>query len=150
MNAGAPHPPAWWKLAAVAALGGVSLYNALIQYGLSERFASQFADPYNVMAMQARVASIQDRVPLTERVGYFSDVPFGLPAAQGAFFAAQYALAPRILVKEGAAEAKRARYWLGVFSKEHNFAQIGAERGLVMERDLGGYLIFYSRPEPGR
>lgn len=150
MSAGASHPPAWWRQAAVAALAAAAVYNALIQFGLSDRFASRFADPYNVMEMQARVSPILDRVPLAGRVGYFSDVPSNVPAGRAAFLAAQYALAPRILVKEGSPGAQQAAYWLGVFLKEQDYAAAGAQRGLLVERDLGGYLILYRRRELAR
>lgn len=145
-----PEPRAWWRAAAVAALSVVAAYNAVIQFGYADAFASQVRDPYNILEMEAKVSRIVDQIPVTERVGYFTDVPFSAPAGQAAFFAAQYAFAPRIVVKEGEAGAKRVRYWLAVFAREQDFAQAGAQRGLVLERDLGGYVILYRRQEPGR
>ena len=143
-------PRAWQRAAVVAALSVVAAYNAVIQFGYADAFASQVRDPYKVQEMEAKVNGIADQIPVTERVGYFSDVPFSVPAGQAAFFAAQYALAPRIVVKEGAGGAAGARYWLGVFGREQDFAQAGAQRGLVLEKDLGGYVILYRRQEPAR
>lgn len=138
-------PRALWRAAAVAALSIVAAYNAVIQFGYADAFAAQTRDPYNVLDMEAKVGRIADRIPVSDRVGYFSDVPFSAPAGQAAFFAAQYALAPRILLREDAASAARARYWLAVFAREQDFAQAGAQRGLVLEQDLGGYVILYRR-----
>lgn len=150
MKAAPSGPPAWLRQSAVAVLAVVALYNALIQFGISDRFASRLADPYNVMEMLSRVRPVLERVPLAERVGFFSDVPFDLPAGQAALFAAQYAFAPRILVRENSPAAAKARYWLGVFSQQVNFAQAGAQRGLVLEQDLGGYVILYRREGPAQ
>lgn len=143
-------PRAWQRAAVVAALSVVAAYNAVIQFGYADAFASQVRDPYNVLDMEAKVSRIADQIPVTERVGYFSDVPSSAPAGQAAFFAAQYAFAPRIVVKEDAAGAKQVRYWLAVFAREQDFAQAGAQRGLVMEKDLGGYVILYRRQESVR
>lgn len=145
-----PELRAWWRMAAVAALSVVAAYNAVIQFGYADAFASQVRDPYNVLEMEAKVSRIADQIPVTERVGYFSDVPLSAPAGQAAFFAAQYAFAPRIVIREDAAGAKQVRYWLAVFAREQDFAQAGAQRGLVLERDLGGYVILYRRQESAR
>ncbi len=141
---------AWWQAVAVAALSVVAAYNAVIQFGYADAFASQIRDPYNVQEMESKVSRIADRIPVTERVGYFSEVPFSAPAGQAAFFAAQYALAPRIVVREDAGSAARARYWLAVFAREQDFAQAGARRGLALEQDLGGYVVLYRRLESVR
>ncbi len=150
MSASVSPPRVWWRKVTVSVLASVAVYNALIQFGLSDRFASLRADPFNVMEMQSRVGPILDRIPLTERVGYFSDVPMSVTAGSAAFLAAQHAFAPRILIREDAPAAKQARYWLAVFSKEQDYVAPGAQRGLIMERDLGGYLIFYRRREAAR
>jgi hypothetical protein len=143
-------PRAFWQAAAVAALSVVASYNAVIQFGYADAFAAQTRDPYNVLEMEAKASRIADRIPVTEPVGYFSDAPFSAPAGQAAFFAAQYALAPRIVVRDDAGSAARARYWLGVFTREQDFAQAGAQRGLALEQDLGGYVILYRRQEAAR
>jgi hypothetical protein len=142
--------PAWRAKAVVAALAAVGLYNALIQFGLTDQFAAQLPDPYQVMRLSERIRGVQDRIPVTERVGYFSDVPFTETAGQAAFFATRYALAPRIVVKEDAPASSQARFWLGVFGKQEEFAQKGRERGLVMEQDLGGYVVLYRKAEAAR
>lgn len=134
----------------MAALSVVAAYNAVIQFGYADAFAAQVRDPYNILEMEEKVSRIADQIPVTERVGYFSDVAFSKPAGQAAFFAAQYAFAPRLVVQEDAAGAKQARFWLAVFSREQDFAQAGAQRGLVLEKDLGGYVILYRRQEPAR
>ncbi|MEJ5369764.1 MAG: hypothetical protein WHT08_15735 [Bryobacteraceae bacterium] len=138
------------KKAAVAALAVIAVYSSLLQFGLADRLASLYPDPYNVMEMQARVIPVLDAVPPAEPIGYFSDVPFSVSAGRASFLAAQHAFAPRILLKEDSPSAKRAKFWLGVFQKQENFAEIGAKRGLEMERDLGGYVVFYRRQEAAR
>jgi len=142
--------PAWAVKAAVGALAAIAIYNSLIQFGVTDQFSSLYPDPYQVMGLQARLRPVQERVPWTERVGYFSDVPFTEPAGEAAFSASQYALAPRIVLKEDAKTAGQAKYWLGVFTKEQNFAEKGRERGLVLEQDLGGYVVLYRKAEPSQ
>jgi len=140
----------WQIKAAVAALSVIALYNALIQFGVTDQFATQYPDPYQVMGLQARLRPVAERVPASERMGYFSDAPLSETYGMAAFLAAQHALAPRILLKEDAKTAGQARYWLGIFTKEENFAQKGQERRLVMEQDLGGYVVLYRKPEAAR
>lgn len=143
-------PRAWQRSAAVAALSVVAAYNAVIQFGYADAFAAQVRDPYNILEMEEKVSRIADLIPVAERVGYLSDVPSSVPAGQAAFFSAQYAFAPRLVVKEDAAGGKNVRYWLAVFSRQQDFAEAGARRGLVLEKDLGGYVILYRRQEPAR
>lgn len=147
MKQGHEQPPAWRAKAAVAVLAAVALYNALIQFGVTDQFASQYPDPFQVMGLQARLRPVLERVPAGERVGYFSDAPLSESYGMAAFLAAQHALAPRILLKEDGMTAGQARYWLGIFTKQENFMQKGQERGLLMEQDLGGYVVLYRRPE---
>lgn len=140
----------WAVKAVVAALSVIAIYNALVQIVVTDRFTSQFPDPYQVMGLQARLRPVQERVPLTERVGYFSDVPSTEAAGQAAFFGAQYALAPRIVLREDAKTAGQATYWLGVFAQQGDFEAKGRERGLRLEQDLGGYVILYRKAAPER
>jgi hypothetical protein len=147
MSQGREKPILWHAKAAVAALAAVALYGALIQFGVTEQFAALYPDPYQVMGLQERLSRALGRVPPQERVVFFSDVSFDEVAGQAAFFAVQYAFAPRIVLLEKAPQASQARFWLGVFSRQDNFMQIGADRGLLMELDLGGYVVLYRKPE---
>lgn len=137
----------WRAKAAVAAVAVLGAYNALIQFGVTDQFTSRYPDPYHVMELQARLSRVLERVPPQEFVGYFSDVPFTEPAGQAAFNAAQYALAPRIVVKEDSEPARQAKFWIGVFQKQEDFIARGRERGLQFEQDLGGFVILYRRME---
>lgn len=147
MKPGREQTPAWRAKAGVAALAAVAAYNALIQFGVTDQFATQLPDPYQVMGLQQRISRAADRVPLQERVVFFSDVSFAEVIGQAAFFGTQYAFAPRIVLRENAPAASQTRFWLGVFSKQENFMQIGADRGLVLEQDLGGYVVLYRKLE---
>ncbi|MGB9611822.1 MAG: hypothetical protein ACPL7M_12685 [Bryobacteraceae bacterium] len=147
----AVEPRADWRVrAAVVVVAVLAAYNAILQFGLTDQFTSQYPDPYHVMELEARLSRVRDRIPAEERVGYFSDVPFTNPAGQAAFFATQYALAPRIVVKETAKTAGEAKFWIGIFVRQEDFAQRGRERGLELMEDLGGFVVAYRKQGAGQ
>src|SRR5580698_9922543 len=80
---------------AVAVLGAAG---ALSSYQVSASYAQQYPDAYGGERAQARFAPLLDRVPASAVLGYFTDLDGSQPAYAPAFLAAQYAVAPRVLV----------------------------------------------------
>lgn len=131
-------------LAGVAAVAVVALFGALQQYGLSDQYASQFHDPFHVMAQQERLQPVLARIPVTEKVGYFSDLPDSDLAQQAAFAYTQYAVAPRVLVPWTA--KVKPLWWIGALSaNDANLAAQGRERGMVLVENLGNSVGLYRR-----
>lgn len=140
-------PTAGWRATlAVALAGALAPYGALIQFGLLDQFAAQYPDPYKVIALQERLEPVLARIPVTERVGFVSDVPFSDSGGQAAFFALQYAAAPRIAVREDAPEAAGTVYWVGIFSAQFDFVQFAVQRGFLIEQDLQNHVVLLRKP----
>jgi hypothetical protein len=120
---------------AVASLGALG---ALLQFGATEKFADEFPDPLRVIRQQERLEPVLVNIPVTGRVGYFSDMSLEDPIGQASFFAVQYAVAPRIAVLPGARVS--AEWWIGSFSKQMDdeaFRKEGAKYGLEFTQSLG-------------
>jgi hypothetical protein len=128
---------------AVASLG---LLGALLQFGATEKFADEFPDPFHVIRQQERLEPAMANIPVTGRVGYFSDLSLEDPIGQGSFFATQYAVAPRIAVLPGARMS--AEFWIGSFSKQmddQTYKQQGDEHGLIFVQSLGNSVGLYRK-----
>lgn len=131
-------------LAGVAALAAVSLFGALQQYGQSDQYAAQFHDPFHVMAQQERLAPVLARIPLTEKIGYFSDLPDSDLAEQAAFAYTQYAVAPRVLVPATAKD--HPTWWIGALaSNKADLAAEGRTRQLTLVENLGNSVGLYRK-----
>jgi len=120
-------------LAATCLIAAVALFAALIQYGVTDQFASMYQDPYGVVRHQDRLQAALDGIPAAEPVAFFTDLPMTEGSAQGTYFLTQYGLAPRIVVPEASPKAAKLRYWIGSFSKEIKPDEL---RGLVGSRPL--------------
>lgn len=131
-------------LAGVAALAAVALFGALQQYGSSDQYAAQFHDPFHVMAQQERLAPVLARIPITEKIGYFSDLPDNDLAEQAAFAYTQYAVAPRVLVPAHGKE--QPVWWIGALSSNKaDLASEGRLRNLVLVENLGSSVGLYRK-----
>ena len=128
---------------AVAAVGALGLLGALQQYSVADQTSRQFQDPLHVTMMQERIRPALARIPVTARVGYLSDVPFSEGAGQSVFFNAQYAIAPRLLLRPE--DAGNAQWWIGVFGKKTDLSSAGQAHGLILVQDLGGEVALYKK-----
>jgi hypothetical protein len=98
-------------------------------------------DPYDIQAAAERMAPVRTQVPENAAVGYISDVKMDTDAGKAVFFAAQYALAPRILVD--ARTSRSFDYVLGNFSMGQDYEAIAREAGLTLVQDFGrGAVLF--------
>ena len=126
--------------AGLGATVALSMWGAISYYGFEAEAGRQFRDPYRIGAQSRRLEDLRASLPEDAVLGYFTDLEPGSVAASSAFNAAQYVLAPRLLSRE----AGPTRV-LGNFSHPLDFAALGRERGLRLERDFGQGVILYSR-----
>ena len=128
-------------IAAVVTVAVLGAGGALNSYQVSARYAEQLPDAYGGEHAQTRFAPLADRVPASAVLAYFTDLDPGQPAYDSAFLAAQYALAPRVLVfLHGQPPPEWA---VGNFSKPADFAAAGEARGYAMIADLGQGVILF-------
>jgi hypothetical protein len=123
---------------AVLGIGG-----ALNSYQASASYAEQFPDVYGGERARVRFARLAERVPASAELAYLTDLDPGQPAYDSAFLAAQYALAPRVLVfLHGQSPPEWA---VGNFSKAVDFTAAGEAQGYAMISDLGQGVILFRR-----
>jgi hypothetical protein len=129
-------------IAAVLAVAVLGAAGALNSYQVSARYAEQLPDAYGGEHAQTRFAQLIERVPASAVLAYFTDLDPG-PAYDSAFLAAQYAVAPRVLVfLHGQPPPEWAA---GNFSKPADFAAAGEAKGYAMIADLGQGVILFRR-----
>lgn len=129
--------------AGVLAVGVLGAFGALNSYQVSSNYAEKFPDAYGGGVAQVRFAPLLERVPASAELGYITDLDPSQRAYESAFLAAQYAVAPRVLVTtQGAAWPEFA---VGNFSRPQDFAAAGAARGYAMTADLGNGVVLFRR-----
>jgi len=125
------------------AVGVLSVFGALNSYQVSTGYAAQFPDAYGGGVAQLRFAPLNARVPATAELGYFTDIDPTLPAYSAAFLAAQYAVAPRVLLF---VDAQTQPEWAaGNFTKPMDFAAAGDAKGYTLTADLGNGVVLFHR-----
>lgn len=135
-------------LAAVIAASALGLFGALLQFGVTDQFASQYHDPFGVVRHQDRYVAALARVPATEPVGFFTDLPMTETSSQATYAIAQYGIAPHTLLPEQAATAAQPRYWIGSFSQEtkpEEMQREGNRRGLTLLQRINDASAVYLR-----
>jgi len=129
-------------IAAVLAVAILGAAGALNSYQVSAHYAEQLPDAYGGEHAQTRFAQLVERVPASAVLAYFTDLDPG-PAYDSAFLAAQYAVAPRVLVF---LHGQPSPEWaVGNFSKPADFAAAGEAKGYAMIADLGQGVILFRR-----
>jgi len=126
----------------LATVGAIQSYSRTAAYEDSQR------DVYSVAAAELRFAALKPKLPRSEMVGYITDLPPGSVANTTAFLAAQYALAPALLVSID--PRVKFEYAIGNFSRPQDFAAAGASKGLQLVEDLGQGVILYRIKKDGR
>jgi len=134
-------PPIEYPLATKA---GVILAAVLTLWGAVEYFSSEssyqeeYRDPYLIGAQSAKFGSFLEAVAPSAVLGYLTDAAPGSVASDAMFLAAQYTLAPRLLEKR-----TTSKQVLGNFTRPADFAAIGHQYGLSLERDFGNGVVLY-------
>jgi len=130
----------WIGVLAVAILGVAA---SLKSYQASSEQHRESTDPYGVGLALQRFATADRELPPRSTIGYLSDLSLNDQAGTPAFLAAQYALAPRLLVP---VEQKPIAEWaVGNFSRPTDFAGFGARAGFIMVADTGSGVILFKR-----
>ena len=115
-------------------------------YQVSRGYSAQFPDTYGGGSAQVRFEPLVARIPANAELGYITDLDSGQAAYAPAFLAAQYAVAPRLLV---AIDSQTRPEWAaGNFSKPQDFAVAGAAQGYAVEADLGNGVVLFHRKSP--
>jgi hypothetical protein len=130
-------------LLVVGAVGFMSLWGCLDFYRSVKLRNSMNNDPYDVAVQLERFRGPDSLLPRTALVGYISDVPFDEARGSAAFFGAQYALAPRILVE--LSEEQKPEWVLGNFSKLTDYEALASLDQLAVVKDFGRGLIVFRR-----
>lgn len=123
----------------------VAVYGALNSYQVSAEYARQYPDAYGGERARIRFAPLLSKLPAAAELGYFSDLDRSQPAFAPAFLAAQYAVAPRILLF---LDAQTMPEWaVGNFSKPLDYAPLGEARGYSMTGDMGNGVVLFRRKD---
>ena len=77
-------------------------------------------------------------IPADAVLGYLTDAAPGSEVSDSMFLAAQYTLAPRLLDKK-----TNYRQVLGNFTRPADFAAIGRQYGLSLQRDFGNGVVLF-------
>ncbi len=128
-------------LAAIVAIAALAVYSTMSSYDVSTKFNALRPDRWGAGLALKRFAPAARRLPSNADIGYISD----LPDNSAAFLTAQYALAPRLLVKP---EPARVAWAVGNFVRPADYAAYGARAGFKMVEDLGQGVILYQRAKP--
>ena len=129
-------------LAAFAA-GTIAVFGGLTSYNVTRALNQQTKDPYDIRATAERMAPLLKRVPSNVTLGYISDVRIDTDAGKAVYFAAQYAVAPHLLVDAGASGAYE--FALGNFSQGQDYAAVGKAAGLALVENFDHGVILYRK-----
>jgi hypothetical protein len=130
-------------IAASIAAGAIALFAGMTAYSVSRALNVASKDPFHVGIALEQFAPVRARVPATAVLGYASDLALSSAAGKAGFFAAQYALAPRILVD--AASRDRFDYVVGNWARKQDYVAAGQSRGLTLVEDLGQGILLYRK-----
>jgi hypothetical protein len=128
----------------VAILAVLGAHNS---YQTSSDYAAQYPDQYGGARAEVRFAPLIARIPANAEVGYFTDLDPSQALAGGVFLAAQYAVAPRLLVDLLVnPDTKDKPEWaVGNFSKPQDYAAAGEARGYGLVEDFGSGVVLFRR-----
>jgi hypothetical protein len=124
----------------MAVAATLSLWGTVEYFGFETVYQKQNRDPYTIAAQSLRLEGVRESVPENATLGYFTDLEPGSVAASAVFSATQYILAPR-LVKQDTVQAQV----LGNFARPADFAALGRQHGLVIERDFQTGVVLFRR-----
>jgi hypothetical protein len=127
----------------VAVAIALSMWGVMEYFGFETAYQRQSRDPYQVAAQATRLEGIPALVPEDAILGYLTDLELGSAGAWAMFNAAQYALAPRILRQDTAQACV-----LGNFAHPADFAALGRQHGLSVERDFHNGVVLFRKDSP--
>lgn len=138
-----------WVLAALAVVIWLAFSAQLSLYEAAIRFNRQTPDPYRIGFQEPRFREAAALLPLEEPVGYLTNLELSELRGAAAFFGAQYALAPRILIPFP--DERAGRFVLGNFSAEVELAdatsRMAREHGLRVVRAFDNGVVIFENPK---
>lgn len=121
----------------------LALLGCLDFYQTASAYAPNNRDLYQVGLQRSRLLPHAAELPPGAAIGYLSDLPLDDVRGLAAFNGAQYALAPRVLVRTE--NSFKPRWVLGVFSRVLDPAPFAASNGLEVVRTLGPGVVLFRR-----
>ena len=124
--------------AGVILAAALTLWGVVEYFGFESSYQQEYRDPYLIGAQSAKFGTFLEAVAPNAVLGYLTDAEPGSVASDTMFLAAQYALAPRLLEKR-----TNSLQVLGNFTRSADFAAIGRQKNLNLERDFGNGVVLY-------
>jgi hypothetical protein len=118
----------------------LSVWGAVQYWDAETAHQRESRDVYRIADQVVRLEGFRSTVPAEAILGYLTDVPVDGTLGSTMFFAAQYALAPRVLQKTGAHDLV-----LGNFTKPGDYVSAGREHGLRVDHDFGNGVVLYRK-----
>jgi hypothetical protein len=119
----------------------LSLWNTVNGYRKTESGTAR-GDRYGVLLQQARLRGLISSLPAVNVVGYFTDPESGLVTDVDKLLGAEYAFAPRILVRQ----SEFPQQWVvGDFSRRIDLAGFARTHGFRIVGDFGDGIILFER-----
>jgi hypothetical protein len=128
---------------ACLAVGVLGVFGALNSYQVSRGYSKQFPDAYGGARAELRFAPLVARTAPDAELGYLTDLDPSGTAYAAAYLAAQFALAPRLLLIIDA--QTRPEWAVGNFAQARDYLQIGEARGYGLVADLGNGVALFHR-----
>jgi len=114
----------------------LSLYGAMQFYGEQRQQNQIQPDPYKLIDQERRFAPVREIVPANALVGYVSD----LATDPTLLLTAQYALAPRLVVKSPTSD-----WVIGNFARPQDFAAYARAHGLTLVKEFPDGVILFRK-----
>jgi hypothetical protein len=114
----------------------LSVYGAMQFYGEQREHNQTQRDPYKLIDQERRFAPIREIVPPNALVGYVSD----LATDPTLILTAQYALAPRLIVKN-----PTSGWVIGNFAHPQDFEAFARAHGLTLVKEFPDGVILFQR-----
>jgi len=129
--------------AGVLVAAALALWGVLEYFGFEGTYQEQYRDLYQIEEQSARFENFREVVAADAVLGYLTDAAPGSVVSDSMFLAAQYTLAPRLLARETNAKKTNYQQVLGNFTRPADFAAIGRQYGLSIQRDFGNGVVLY-------
>jgi len=133
-------------LAGAAVVAILSLSAALDYWQVITTYNEQYPDPYRIGFQGPRFRAAAAAIPVDAVIGYISNLEFSDIRGSVAFFGAQYALTPRILMAIG--DSRAGDLVLGNYSTQVDAAQVARAHHLSVVKDFGAGVILFRREKP--
>ena len=134
--------------AACFIVGVLGVFGALNSYQVSHAYSEQFPDAFGGARAELRFAPLVTRTAPDAALGYFTDLDPSGTAYSAGYLAAQFALAPRLLlIVDGQSRDTQTRpeWAVGNFAQPRDYSQFGDARGYGLVADLGNGVALFHR-----